>query len=196
MSTDDISKIVWQVVLSFGGATIVVVGLASWLGSLWASRILQREKTALDSSLESIRHELGIAKSAYEHHLDLILQYYATFYQHYRLCQRTASADAHRQLPDGAIVYTKDEFVAALGSFLDDWAAQEGRIRLLLPAKLLKLHEEAIVQFNAFKRAVDQFTPAEPMPRKKELVFHQIEDIKCKLEDGLREFLRTESLLK
>ena len=196
MSTEDLLKIAALVVASFGGGAVIVVGLATWLGSLWASRILQREKAALDTSLEAIRHELGITKSAYEHHLDLILQYYATFYRHYRLCQRTAFADAHRQLPDGPVVYSKDEFVEALGSFLADWAAQEGQIRLLLPSKLLKLHEEAVAKFNEFKRAVNAFTPADPMPRKKELVFREIESIKVQLESGLRDFLRTESLLK
>ena len=114
----------------------------------------------------------------------------------YRLCQRTAHADAHRELPDGEIIYTKDEFIEALGGFLSDWAAQEGRIRLLLPTKLLSVHEEAVARFNEFKRAVHEFSPAEPVPRKKEEAFRGVEEVKSKLEAGLREFLRTESLLK
>jgi len=196
MATDDILKIVALILASFGGGAVVVVGLASWLGNLWAGRILQTERGRLDTQLEALRHELGITKSAYEHHLDLILDYYATFYRHYRLCQRTARADAHRELPDGEIVHTKDEFIKALGAFLKDWAAQEGRIRLLLPAKLLTIHEEAVAKFNEFKRAVHEFTPAEPIPRKKEEAFRGVEEVKSKLETGLREFLRTESLLK
>ena len=118
----------------------------------------------------------------------LILDYYATFYRHYRLCQRTASADAHRELPDSEIKYTRDEFIDSLDAFIADWTAQEGKIRLLLPAALLVIHDEAIVKFNEFKRAVEAFTPAEPIPRKKALVFGEIEQIKSKLEEGLEIF--------
>lgn len=189
-------QIVFLILASFGGGAVIVIGLSSWLGHLWASRILQGERSKFEVQLEALRHELGIAKSAYEHHLDMILDYYATFYRHYRMCQRTANADAHRELPDGKIVFTKDEFMAALGSFLADWAAQEGRIRLLLPAKLLAIHEEAIGQFNEFKDAVFAFSSAEPIPRRKEKAFLGIEQVKNKLESSLREFLRTESLLK
>ncbi len=39
-------------------------------------------------------------------------------------------SSTHRQLPDGRVVFTKDEFTDRLGGFLEDWAAQEGRIRL------------------------------------------------------------------
>ena len=196
IASDDILKLVSLILASFGSGAIIVIGLSSWLGNLWASRILQGERSKFEIQLEAIRHELGITRSAYEHHLDLILDYYATFYRHYRMCQRTAYADAHKELPDGDIKYTKDEFVDALGGFLADWASQEGSIRLLLPAKLLAIHEEAIGKFNEFKKAVFEFTSAESFPRKKELAFEGIEEVKNKLESGLRNFLRTESLLK
>ena len=196
MNIDDILKIAVLILASFGGGAVIIIGLSSWLGNLWAKRILQSERAEFDVQLESLRHELGITKSAYEHHLDLILDYYATFYRHYRLCQRTAHADAHRELPDGEIIYTKDEFMNALGDFLSDWAAQEGRIRLLLPDKILYIHEEAVAKFNEFRRAVHEFSTAEPFPRKKEEAFRGIETVKSKLEAGLRDFLRTEKLLK
>ncbi len=196
MTIHDVLKIAVLILASFGSGAVIVIGLASWLGNLWASRILQSEKANLDIKLEALRHELGITKSAYEHHLDLILDYHATFYRHYRLCQRTAHADGYKKLPSGEITYTKDEFMGVLGKFLSDWTAQEGRIRLLLPAKLLSVHEEAVAKFNEFKNAVDTFSPEEPFPRKKEEAFRGVEEVKLKLEAGLREFLRTESLLK
>jgi hypothetical protein len=54
-------------------------GYLHWLGNLWARRILQSEKGVFDARLEALRHEFGITRSTYEHHLDLILDYYATF---------------------------------------------------------------------------------------------------------------------
>lgn len=184
MTLLDALTLVGAVTLSFGGGAAVVIALSGWLGNIWATRTLQREA-----------HELGLAKSSYDHYLDLILEYYRVFYGHYRRCQRTAGADGHRQ-PDGSITSTKDEFLDELDAFLADWAAQEGRIRLLLPSRILALHMEAIDAFNQFKRAVDRFRKDDTTRKEKEQAFAAIESVKSRLEEALREFLRTEKLLK
>ena len=184
MSLEDALTLVGAVALSFGGGAVIVIGLSAWLADLFAKRTLQREQ-----------HELGLAKSSYDHYLDLILEYYRIFYRHYRLCQRTANADGHRQ-PEGEITYTKDEFLAGLDTFLADWATQEGKIRLLLPSRILALHEEAIDCFNRFKRAVDQFKKDDKTRKEKKDAFAAVESIKSRIEEALREFLRTEKLLK
>lgn len=188
--------LVGAVAFSFGGGVAVVVALSSYLGDLWAKRILQRENTQLQRGLEEIKHELGLARSSYEHYLDLILDYYKVFYTHYRLCQRAASADAVREVEGGPIIFTKDEFLEKLSIFLADWAEQEGKIRLLLPNKLLQLHGEAIDCFNGFKRVMEHYQPDEDQRKKKVNAFACVEDVKIQIESGLREFLRTERLLK
>lgn len=185
-----------MVMASFGGGAIIVIGLSKWLGGLWAGRILQDEQSKLDEKLEDFRHELAITKSSYEHHLDLILDYYSVYYEHYRRCQRAAYIDAYRELPDGEMKNTNEEFIDWLALFLPEWAKIEAKARLLLPSSLLELHDESVLKFNQFKKAVHEFSPAERQPRKKELVFREIEETKVKMEEGLREFLRTESLLK
>jgi len=184
MSLEDTLTLVGAVAVSFGGGAVIVIALSGWLADLWAKRALQREQ-----------HEFGLAKSSYDHYLDLILEYYRIFYTHYRLCQRTAGADGHRQ-PDGQITYTKDDFLSGLDTFLADWAAQEGKIRLLLPSKILALHSEAIDCFNRFKRAVDHFKKDDTTRKEKEEAFAAVESVKSRLEKALREFLRTEKLLK
>lgn len=184
MVIEDALTLVGAIAVSFGGGAVIVIGLSSYLGNLWAKRILQNEQ-----------HELGLAKSSYDHYLDLILEYYQVFYRHYRMCQRAANADGHR-LPDGTITSTQDEFLEALDGFLGDWAAQEGKIRLLLPSRILELHGEAIDGFNVFKRAVDGFRKDDTTRQAKVEAFRKVESVKSKLEDALREFLRTEKLLK
>lgn len=131
MTTEDMLRLLTAVTISFGGGAAVVIALSGWLGNLWAKRILQHEQSRLQAQLEELRHELSLTKSSYERYLDLILEYYTVFYRHYRMCQRTARADAHRRLPNGEITETKDEFLAALGGFIAEWRAQEGKIRLL-----------------------------------------------------------------
>lgn len=47
------------VVASVGGGGILVVALSSWLGRVWASRILEREKAELTRSIEVSKTELA-----------------------------------------------------------------------------------------------------------------------------------------
>jgi hypothetical protein len=187
ISVNDVLTLVGAVAFSFGGGTVVVIALSKWLGDLWARRLLQ-------NGLEELRHELGLVRSTYEQHLNLILDYYSVFYRHYRLCQRTAGADGHRK--DGKITHTKEEFFSKLDQSISDWAATEGKLRLLLPSQALPIHLEAMKCFNQFKEAVDEFRNDDDSRKKKEEAFKAIEDVKNKMEGALREFLRTEKLLK
>ncbi|MBN1842722.1 MAG: hypothetical protein JW883_10635 [Deltaproteobacteria bacterium] len=52
MTVDDILKIGVLIISSFGGGAIIVIGLSSWLGNLWAKRILQVEKAKIDTQIE------------------------------------------------------------------------------------------------------------------------------------------------
>lgn len=194
MATEDTFTVI-DVLAWFGGGAAIVIGLSSWLGNVWAKRIFQTENASLQARLDKLSHELGLTKSSYDKRLDPILDYYALLYRHYRLCQRTTSADAHRKLPDGEVTNTKDMFLDAIDQFFVDWAAQEGRIRLLLPAHLLAIHEEAVDGFNEFKRAVVAFNSDDESREQKRKAFGAIENVKSRLEVGLREFLRTEKLL-
>lgn len=195
MNFEDILKLLGSVAISFGGGAVIIIALSGWLADLWAKRILQREDASLKEKIEDLRHELGLAKSSCDHYLDLILEYYRVFFRHYRSCQRAANADAHRQ-PDGQITFTKDEFLSDLDTFLVDWAAQEGKIRLLLPSSILALHIEAVDCFNLFKRAIDDFCKDEKSRSEKKEAFLAVHDVKSRMEKSLREFLRTEKLLK
>lgn len=91
MAIADALTLIGAAAISGGGCAAIVIGLSSYLGDLWAKRILQNEQ-----------HELGLVKSSYDRYLDLILEYYQVFYRHYRMCQRAANADAYR-LPDGTM---------------------------------------------------------------------------------------------
>lgn len=196
MTIQDTLTLLGAVAISFGGGAVIVIALSGYLADLWAKRILQRENTQLQRGLEEIKHELGLERSSYEHYLDLVLEYYKVFYRHYRMCQRTASSDAVRELPDGQITWTKDEFLSRLDTFLQEWSDQEGKIRLLLPNKLLELHGEAIDCFNEFKCIIQHYRPDDEKRQQKVDAFAKIESVKVRLESGLREFLRTERLLK
>jgi hypothetical protein len=57
--------------------------------------------------------------------------------------------------------------------------------------------KKAVEKFNQFKHVGSRFhTLPKPMPRKKELVFREIEQVKIELEGGLRGVSADQSLLK
>ena len=52
MTFDEILQIAILILASFGGGAVIVVGLSSWLGNLWVSRILQGERSKFEVQLE------------------------------------------------------------------------------------------------------------------------------------------------
>ena len=75
-------------------------------------------------------------------------------------------------------------------------ALQEGKIRLLLPKKILLIHDKTYPAFNEFKRAVVMFKKTNETREAKMIAFDKVENVKTELESALRDFLRTEKLLK
>ena len=47
MTWEDTFKIVTAMLTSVGGAGVIIFGLSSWLGKVWANRILEKEKSEL-----------------------------------------------------------------------------------------------------------------------------------------------------
>jgi len=56
------SKLIFDVagaiIVSVGGSGLIIVGLSSWLGKIWANRILQDEKSKHDNELEKYKSQL------------------------------------------------------------------------------------------------------------------------------------------
>lgn len=58
MSTTDIFLVSGAILASVGGAAAIIFGLSSWLGKVWANRILEQDKLRYTSELEKIRNKL------------------------------------------------------------------------------------------------------------------------------------------
>ena len=52
---------IWQTVLaiigSVGGAGIIIVGISSWIGKLWADKLMKKSEYSYQRSLETIRQD-------------------------------------------------------------------------------------------------------------------------------------------
>lgn len=62
MSWEDVFKLFGAAIVSIGGGGIIVVALSSWLGKIWASRILENEKHRLATELEETKRDLDAIK--------------------------------------------------------------------------------------------------------------------------------------
>lgn len=55
METVDIIKIGTSILTSLGGASLIILAFSSWLGKIWANRILEAEKNKFSAELEIIK---------------------------------------------------------------------------------------------------------------------------------------------
>jgi hypothetical protein len=57
MTYQDAMTIFSTVMVTFGGATLIVVALVKWLGGVWASRILEKEKGQIIREIEHVKRD-------------------------------------------------------------------------------------------------------------------------------------------
>jgi hypothetical protein len=169
--------------------------LVGFLQLVAGPALLERVKSSLSRELEGFRQELGLARATFDQHLGLLLDYYNRIYEHYRICQRAVSWDQIVH-PERGSVKTKEEYLRRIDSFKEQWNADEGKIRLLLPKRLLESHEAVLSAINRFTVAVKRYSEADSATKLPvEAAFHPLHEALRALEEGLREFLRTERLL-
>jgi len=60
VNMDTIFQVAFAVIGSVGGAAVIIAGLSSWLGKVWAERLMAKEKAQHDRELEGLRSELRI----------------------------------------------------------------------------------------------------------------------------------------
>ena len=58
MNFEDIFKLAGAIVTSVGGAALIMMALSSWLGKVWANRILEKDKLKYSSELEKLKTNL------------------------------------------------------------------------------------------------------------------------------------------
>lgn len=56
-NVSDIWNITGAIIAAFGGAGVIVVALSSWLGKVWASRLMEKEKAEYSKELEKLKSE-------------------------------------------------------------------------------------------------------------------------------------------
>ena len=60
---ENIYQIAFILLSSVGGAAIIIAALSSWLGKVWANRILESDKARYAKELDKIRHQFEIERN-------------------------------------------------------------------------------------------------------------------------------------
>ena len=187
-------EIASAILTALGGAAIIVLGLSAFLGKTIATRIAQNQNDKILAKLEELKSELSLTQKSYEQQLEHVVGYYSLYYQHYRRCQKVAESEILRH-PETGDRCTKKVFEDEIDEFMEKWDYLEPRIRLILPARAYKLHEESIDNFNKFKELLKALP--NNMHNEKEALreqFKVIDKAKTDLECCLRSYLRTNEI--
>jgi hypothetical protein len=66
MTFTDLLQLSAAVLASVGGAGAIIFGLSSWLGKVWAERLLSKEKQKYAEDLESFKSRLTLSAESYK----------------------------------------------------------------------------------------------------------------------------------
>lgn len=60
MGLENLYQVAFIMLSSVGGAAVIIAALSSWLGKVWANRILESDKAKYTQELDKIRHQFQI----------------------------------------------------------------------------------------------------------------------------------------
>lgn len=78
MTWDEALRVIGSGLFSVLSAGAIIIGLASWLGKVWAERILRRETHELQKQLRAAQHKFDVSLKVTERELDLIKEAHAS----------------------------------------------------------------------------------------------------------------------
>lgn len=148
MTWEDALRVIGSSLFSVLSAGAIIMGLASWLGKIWAERILRKESHDLQEKLNEAQHRLDISLRASERELDLIKEMYASVRNDkvaiYRgvvdlIAALLAKLDAHEmnRLPP-------DEAVKHFDSFNEQRIRLYGYMAMFAPQSVMDAQDDLI----------------------------------------------------
>lgn len=134
---EDIFKLVGAVVFSLGGGGAIVFGLSSWLGKVWADRILANKAHQLTMELEATKRDLDVIKeNTLRFQNDKILTYRAVIDIVARLL---AALDSHQS---GRLV--EPEAGARFDEFNEQRMRVYGYLAMLAPQSVMDAQDNLV----------------------------------------------------
>ena len=137
MSWEDALKIFATGLVSIGGGSVVVLGLSTWFGKMWADKMLAKQTHLLAAQLESTKRELDVVmQTTLRFQNDKLLIYRAVIDTVARLL---ASLDSHES---GRLVV--NEAGARFDEFNEQRMRVYGYLAMLAPQSVMDAQDELI----------------------------------------------------
>ena len=76
---DEIKKVGFEIIKSFELSDVFIIGLASWLGKIWGSRVIEKEKKEHKKDIEKYKNQLEELKRYSGKQSDLYNQLWQSF---------------------------------------------------------------------------------------------------------------------
>ncbi|MFG0375470.1 hypothetical protein ACF8FL_03505 [Vibrio sp. zbq_19] len=135
MDWDSVFKVSAGFLASVGSASAIIFGLSSWLGKLWAQRILEQEKNRMASELEATKRELDLAKEKLlSNHSDKVVIYRMVIDT---VAEILAAFDAHQTRK-----LSPEEAKEALDKFNKDRIRLYGYLGMLAPQSVMDAQDK------------------------------------------------------
>lgn len=137
MTWEDAFKIFSTGLLSIGGSSVVVLGLSTWFGKMWADKMLAKQTHLLAAQLESTKRELDVVmQTTLRFQNDKLLTYRAAIEVVARLL---ASLDSHES---GRLV--ANEAGARFDEFNEQRLRVYGYLAMLAPQSVMDAQDDLI----------------------------------------------------
>jgi hypothetical protein len=146
MTLTAVIEVAAAILISLGGAGVIVMLCASWLGKVWANRILESERRKYGEELERVRSELEASRRMLQAELDKTVHVHRIQFE----TEFQALADIWAKL---AAVRSAMAALRPIGDVVSDEDPD---------ARLQRRLVEFRTALNAFLRAVDDQSPFYP----------------------------------
>jgi hypothetical protein len=129
MTMGEVWDVAGAVILSVGATTAIVLALSSWLGKVWATRIMDKERAAHSQELEKLRDDL-------QRNSNLTIE-------HFKRVLDQQIADATRDKDEKLRIYrATTDIVVTLLADLDELHSGQGAITTFLTKSVKEFNRE------------------------------------------------------
>ena len=146
MGIKDVFEISAAILASLGGSSAIIFGLSSWLGKVWANRILEKEKLEHNRELEKYRKDLSEELERVRSINDKALYVSKVHYNNeYRIYE-----DIWAKLHE-CVVYTLMLYPEGVENTPDD--------KEELERYQTQKYENYVMRYNDFSMTIDKYAP-------------------------------------
>ncbi len=164
---EGIIEYILVVIASVGGSGLIIIGVARWIGGIWADRMLETVRHQHQQEIEQVRHELAILQSFSDRYFGKQFELYSILWHSlYDLKSKADSlwshADKSTLLPfvnqlkktsdeiERSFLFLEDHHYTSLKNLIDEFTNYE-----IGKKRLISLRERDNINKNTINHIID-----------------------------------------